>query len=68
VKHISGKDMCKVLERKGWRLIRVKSSHHHYLAPDRSRTVPVPVHGNRTLKPGTQHNIMRAAGLTDADL
>ena len=68
MKPVSGKAMCKALERKGWRLVRVKGSHHHFLAPDLSRIVPVPVHGNKTLKPGTQHGIMRAAGLTDADL
>jgi predicted RNA binding protein YcfA (HicA-like mRNA interferase family) len=30
--------------------------------------VVVPVHGNKTLKKGTQHDIMKNAGLTDADL
>lgn len=31
-------------------------------------TVIVPVHGNRDLKPGTQHGILKDAGLTEADL
>jgi predicted RNA binding protein YcfA (HicA-like mRNA interferase family) len=68
VKAVSGKHLCKVLERKGWALARIKSSHHIYKSPDGSRTVSVPVHGNQTLPTGTQHGIMRAAGLTDADL
>lgn len=33
-----------------------------------SGTVPVPDHGKKTLAPGTQKSIMRAAGLTEADL
>ena len=68
MKHVSGKELCKALERQGWTFARVKGSHFQYLSPDRSRTVPVPVHGNRTMKTGTQHDIMKQAGLTDQDL
>jgi predicted RNA binding protein YcfA (HicA-like mRNA interferase family) len=68
VKAVSGKHLCAVLQRKGWRLDRIKSSHHIYKSPDGSRTVSVPVHGNRTLPTGTQHGIMKSAGLVEADL
>jgi len=68
VKRVSGKAMCRALERKGWRLLRIRSSHHIYGSPDGRMQVSVPVHGNRTLPPGTQRAIMRTAGLTDADL
>ena len=36
--------------------------------PDSPLTVPVPVHGNQDIPTGTQRNIMRQTGLTDADL
>jgi predicted RNA binding protein YcfA (HicA-like mRNA interferase family) len=68
VKAVSGKHLCKVLERKAWKLARIHSSHHIYKNPDGTRTVSVPVHGNQTLPTGTQHGIMKTAGLTDADL
>jgi predicted RNA binding protein YcfA (HicA-like mRNA interferase family) len=68
VKPVSGKQMCKALERKGWTLVRVRGSHHVYRLGNRPPSVPVPVHGNQTLKRKTQRNIMRAAGLTDDDL
>ena len=68
MKAVSGKDLCKVLARKGWTLARIHSSHHIYSSPDRLRSVSVPVHGNRTLPAGTQHGIMKASGLIDADL
>ena len=68
MKRVSGKDMCRVLERKGWRFARIKSSHHIYISPDGLRSVPVPVHGNKALPVGTQHVIMRQTGLTAADL
>jgi predicted RNA binding protein YcfA (HicA-like mRNA interferase family) len=67
MKPVTGKEMCKALERKGWTLARIKGAHYIYEHPDHSRPVPVPVHSNQTLKSGTQRAIMRQ-GLTDADL
>jgi len=68
VKAVSGKRMCRLLEERGWRLDRIRGSHHIYVHPDGGRRVTVPVHGNTELKPGTQRSIMRDAGLSDADL
>ncbi|HBI45232.1 MAG TPA: hypothetical protein DDY78_20610 [Planctomycetales bacterium] len=68
MKRLSGKDMCRALERKGWRFARIKSSHHIYISPDGLRSVPVPVHGNKTLPIGTQRVFMRQTGLSTADL
>jgi predicted RNA binding protein YcfA (HicA-like mRNA interferase family) len=68
MKPVSGKWMCKVLERRGWRFIRTASSHHVYKHPESTETISVPVHGNHDLAIGTQKGIMRDAGLKDADL
>jgi predicted RNA binding protein YcfA (HicA-like mRNA interferase family) len=68
VKAVSGKEMCRALEQKGWYLDRIRGSHHIYKPPSGPGTVSVPVHGNRTLKSGTQRGIMRTTGLTEADL
>jgi predicted RNA binding protein YcfA (HicA-like mRNA interferase family) len=68
VKRVSGKDLCKALERNGWYLDRIRGSHHVYKKPGSPLSIPVPVHGNHTLKPGTQRDIMKDAGLTEADL
>jgi predicted RNA binding protein YcfA (HicA-like mRNA interferase family) len=68
VKTISGKDMCRILERLGWTLARINGSHHIYRHTATGRRTGVPVHGNHDLKPGTQRGIMRDAGLTDVDL
>jgi predicted RNA binding protein YcfA (HicA-like mRNA interferase family) len=43
-------------------------SHHAYQMPGHAGTINVPVHGNDDLKPGTQHGIMKDAGLTEDDL
>lgn len=67
MKAVSGKNLCKALESKGWVHVRSRSSHRTYVGPE-GQHVTVPVHGNRTLKTGTQHGIMKAAGLTEEDL
>jgi predicted RNA binding protein YcfA (HicA-like mRNA interferase family) len=68
VKVISGKRMCRVLEKHGWTLARITGAHQIYRHEATRRRTVVAVHGNRDLKPGTQRGIMRDAGLTDDDL
>ena len=68
MKAVSGKQLCKVLERRGWVLQRVRGSHHIYAQPGNPVIVTVPVHGNRDLRTGTVHRILQDAGLTEHDL
>jgi predicted RNA binding protein YcfA (HicA-like mRNA interferase family) len=68
VKVVSGKQMCWVLEQRGWTLARITGSHHICRHAATGRRTVVPVHGNQDLKPGAQRGIMRDAGLTDDDL
>lgn len=69
MKPVSGRQMCKALERRGWVLVRISSSHYIYSHPGPPRVVvSIPVHGNRDLKTGTQRDLMRTAGLTEDDL
>ena len=67
MKRVSGKEMCKVLEGLGCVLDCIRGAHHIYRHPD-GRTVPVPVHGNKTMKLGTQRAVMRQAGVRPEDL
>jgi predicted RNA binding protein YcfA (HicA-like mRNA interferase family) len=66
MKAVSGKEMCQILERSGWVCTRIRGSHHRYEKSGYSPVV-VPVHGNKTLKTGTQHEIMKNAGLSEDD-
>jgi predicted RNA binding protein YcfA (HicA-like mRNA interferase family) len=68
MKVVSGKRMCRILESRGWILVRISGAHHIYRHPSTNRRTIVPVHGNADLKPKTQRSIMRDAGLTDDDL
>ncbi len=62
---ISGKRVVQALQRAGFFVDRVVGSHHVMVFPgDPTRTVIVPVHGARDLKPGTMRAVIRQAGLT----
>ncbi len=66
MKSISGKKLAKILEKKGWRLVRVKGSHHRYQKDNQS--ISIPIHGNQDLKIGLLKTVMKQANLTDSDL
>ena len=68
MKSISGKNLCKVLEKFGWTLVRVKGSHHIYTKENISKIVVIPVHGNRDLPTGTLKGILKDAELTEDDI
>ncbi|MDY0003923.1 MAG: type II toxin-antitoxin system HicA family toxin [Polyangia bacterium] len=68
MKLISGKDLCRVLERHGWELRRVHGSHHIYGKQGSAIRLSVPVHGNQTLKTGLLRHLMAMAGLMEKDL
>jgi len=67
MKSVSGKDFIKVLERKGWILLRVQGSHHIYGKPGSQIRLSVPVHRNEALKVGLCRHLMKMAGLTEKD-
>jgi predicted RNA binding protein YcfA (HicA-like mRNA interferase family) len=57
------RDVVRMLERDGWRLVRVRGSHHHYRHPSKPGVVTVPGSGNDDLAPGTLRSIYKQAGL-----
>ena len=68
MKSLSGKALCKIVERRGWILKRVTGSHHIYARKGVLAILSIPVHGNRDLPIGTLRRIMKDAGLSEADL
>lgn len=68
MKSISGKKLCKLLEKFGWKLVRVKGSHHIYIKENVAKIVVIPVHGNRDLPTGTLKGILKDAELTEDDI
>ena len=68
MKAVSGKELAKILERHGWRLLRVTGSHHIYGKEGSIIRLSVPVHGNTTLKTGLLRHLLKLAGLAEEDL
>jgi predicted RNA binding protein YcfA (HicA-like mRNA interferase family) len=48
---LSSKELCRFLEKEGFRLIRQKGSHKFYRHPD-GRTTVVPAHSGKDIKRG----------------
>jgi len=63
VKALTGRELCRLLEARGWVLHRVSGSHRIYKHVERGRVISVPVHGGRTLKQGLQRALLKAAGI-----
>ncbi|MBL1201440.1 MAG: type II toxin-antitoxin system HicA family toxin [Nostoc sp. GBBB01] len=68
MKSISGKQLCKVVEQKGWVLRRITGSHHIYEKPEQEQILSIPVHRNQDLKVGTLKALMKIAQLSEDDL
>jgi predicted RNA binding protein YcfA (HicA-like mRNA interferase family) len=60
---MTGKEMLKLLKEHGWRIIRIKGSHHILAKEGVPYTIPVPVHSRETLPKGTEHQILKSANL-----
>ena len=59
---ISGKQMCKLVEKLGFQKIHQKGSHVRYKHPEGRYTV-VPVHGNEDLGKGLLNEILKQVKL-----
>ena len=68
MKAVSGKTLCKIVERSGWELKRISGSHHIYIKDGVDAILSIPVHSNRDLPIGTLRSIMKDAELTEDDL
>ena len=68
MKLISGKQFSKILENRGWHLVRVNGSHHVYMKPGNPARISLPVHGKEDLKIGLLKHFMKVAGITENEL
>ncbi len=68
MKAVSGRELAKLIERKGWTLLRVAGSHHIYGKPGSVVRLTIPIHGSRPLKTGLQKHLMKLAGIGEGEL
>jgi len=62
---LDGRRVVRALTRAGFVTDRIVGSHHVLVFPgDATRTVTVPVHSSRDLKPGTLRSIIKQAGFS----
>ena len=68
MKQVSGKDLAKLIQRRGWTLARIKGSHHVFTHTGHRERIVIPIHSNAPLKTGLLRSQMKIAGLSEADL
>ena len=68
MKVLTGKAFCRLLEKRGWQLKRIKGSHHIYAKDRIPVRLSVPVHGNKILKYGLQRHLMKISGIEESEL
>ena len=64
---VSARQVIRVLRQSGWKLDRIRGSHHVFRHPDHPTRVVVPLHGG-DLRKGTLNAIIDGSGLTREEL
>lgn len=60
---ISGREMCKIVEKLGFQRLHQKGSHIRYVHPDGRKTT-IPIHGNEDLGKGLILEILKQIKIT----
>ena len=68
MKALTGKELCRLLERRGWSILRVHGSHHIYGKPGSRIRLSVPIHGNQALKIGLLKHLLKQAEISEAEI
>jgi predicted RNA binding protein YcfA (HicA-like mRNA interferase family) len=68
MKALSGKELVKLLEQRGWELRRINGSHHIFVRVGSEVRLSVPVHGNRSLKGGLLRHLLKMAGISEEEI
>lgn len=67
MKSVSGREFARIIERRGWMLLRVSGSHHIYGKSGSIVRLSVPIHGNKPLRTGLLRHLAKLAELADED-
>ena len=68
MKQVSGRELARLVQQRGWTLARVHGSHHIFTMSGRRERIVIPIHANRPLKTGMLRSLMKIAGLREDDL
>jgi predicted RNA binding protein YcfA (HicA-like mRNA interferase family) len=68
MKSVSGRDFARLVERRGWTLLRVNGSHHIYGRSGSVVRLSIPIHSNKPLKTGLLRHLAKLAEISDEEL
>lgn len=68
MKQVSGKELARAVQKKGWTFARVKGSHHIFVMTGRRERIVIPIHGNQPLKIGLLKSLMKIAEINETDI
>ena len=68
MKALSGRAFARLIEQRGWKLLRINGSHHIYGRAGSVIRLSVPIHGNQSLKTGLLRHLAKLAGISDDEL
>jgi predicted RNA binding protein YcfA (HicA-like mRNA interferase family) len=68
MKSLSGRELARLVEQRGWRLLRISGSHHVYGRTGSVVRLSIPIHGNHPLKVGLLRHLARLAGICEDEL
>jgi predicted RNA binding protein YcfA (HicA-like mRNA interferase family) len=68
MKAVSGREFARIVERRGWQLLRIAGSHHIYGRPGSVVRLSIPIHGNRPLKIGLLRHLAKLAEISDDEV
>ncbi len=67
MKSLSGRDFARLVERHGWRLLRINGSHHVYGKEGSIVRLSIPIHGAKPLKSGLLRHLSKLAEIPEED-
>jgi predicted RNA binding protein YcfA (HicA-like mRNA interferase family) len=68
MKTLSGREFARLVERRGWQLLRVNGSHHIYGKPGSIVRLSIPIYRNRPLKVGLLRHLAKLAEIPDKEI
>jgi predicted RNA binding protein YcfA (HicA-like mRNA interferase family) len=68
MKSVSGRELARIVERRGWTLLRVSGSHHIYGKTGSIVRLSIPIHANQPLKIGLLRHLLKLAEIAEEDL
>jgi len=65
---MSGREFARLVERHGWKLLRMYGSHHIYGKSGSVVRLSIPIHGNKPLKTGLLRHLSKLSEIPESEL